>query len=79
MTNITARIDECKLSQLDKLDVLIAAAQRARIAAEHGLLFADRRGLALVNAMFDLTDCDDLYDLAQQVAIECGDYREAAE
>jgi hypothetical protein len=70
-----------KLSQLDKLDALIAAAQRARIAAEHNLLFADRRGLALLNAIFDLVEVEGVYDLARDVEreVRCPDETERSE
>jgi hypothetical protein len=56
--------------QADKLQALIRAARDGRAAAERGLLFASRPGLALVNAAFDLFECDALYDLAGDVARE---------
>lgn len=42
------------MTQLEKLDNLIRAAERCRVAAEHNLIFASRNGVALINAMHDL-------------------------
>jgi hypothetical protein len=67
--NAPARIN----TQLIKLDALIDAASAARSAANMELLFASRSGKRLVNAAFDLFECDELYDLAQQVAREIGE------
>jgi len=53
--------------QAHKLDALIRAAGAGRRAAEKGHLFCSRPGLALVNAAFDLFECDALYDLADDV------------
>lgn len=55
-----------------RLENLIRAATSARPAAEAGLLFASRPGHALVNAAFDLFECDDLYRLRQDVEHELG-------
>lgn len=60
------------MTQLEKLDNLIRAAERCRVAAEHNLIFASRSGVALLNAMHDLTEVDGLYDLEQEARRECG-------
>jgi len=57
-------------SQAHKLQTLISAATASRGAAMRGLLFCSRPGLALINAAFDLFECDGLYDLAGDVARE---------
>ena len=57
-------------AQAVKLDALLRAAAAGRSAAERGRLFCSRSGLALVNAAFDLFECDGLYDLAGDVAHE---------
>ena len=62
--------------QLRKLDALIAAAQAARSQASRENLFASYEGKALVNAAFDLFECDDLYKLKQDVAHELGEDEE---
>ena len=56
--------------QARKLDQLIRAASCGHAAAERGLLFCSGPGLALVNAAFDLFECDALYDLAADVSRE---------
>ncbi|MDB5698792.1 MAG: hypothetical protein JWN69_1596 [Alphaproteobacteria bacterium] len=53
--------------QAEKLDTLVSAACSARRDAIRGMLFCSRSGLALVNAAFDLFECDALYDLASDV------------
>ena len=58
--------------QSGKLDDLIRAAGAGKLAAETGLLFASRAGLALVNAAFDLFECDGLYDLADGIRRDLG-------
>jgi hypothetical protein len=58
--------------QLGRLDGLIRAANAARPAARRGLLFASRSGRALVNAAFDLFECDGLYRLGEDVDHELG-------
>ena len=63
-------MDLARHPQAHKLDLLIRAAGAGRDAARHGLLFASPPGLALVNAAFDLFECDALYDLAADVAHE---------
>jgi hypothetical protein len=55
-----------------RLEALIAAAGAARSAAGCGSLFASHAGRALVNAAFDLFECDGLYDLAGDVEHELG-------
>ncbi|RYF11830.1 MAG: hypothetical protein EOO77_18585 [Oxalobacteraceae bacterium] len=52
---------------LDQLDAVIAKALNARDAAAAGNLFDSNEGFALVNAMHDLTGCDDLYVLASDI------------
>ena len=63
-------------SQTAKLDALIAAAIAARPDAAVGLLFASQGGKALVNAAFDLFECDDLYRLASDVSHDMGEVEE---
>jgi hypothetical protein len=58
--------------QASRLDVLIRAAAAARPAAERDLLFVSHGGCALVNAAFDLFECDELYRLKQDVEHELG-------
>lgn len=56
--------------QLGQIDALVRAALQCRPSARNGLAFASRPGLALVNAIYDLTGVDALYDLAADVAFE---------
>ena len=58
--------------QSGKLDDLIRAAGAGKLAAETGLLVASRAGLALVNAAFELFECDGLYDLADGIRRDLG-------
>jgi hypothetical protein len=58
--------------QAAKLQALIRAATASRPVAERGLIFCSRPGLALVNAAFDLFECDGLYDITVDVAREIG-------
>jgi hypothetical protein len=53
-----------------RLEALIRAADQARPEAKRGLLFASPPGRALVNAAFDLFECDALYWLGQDVEHE---------
>lgn len=53
--------------QAEKLDTLISAAALARRDAGRGMLFCSPCGLALVNAAFDLFECDALYDIAADI------------
>ena len=57
-------------TQTLRLDALIRAADGARPDARRGMLFASASGRALVNAAFDLFECDDLYRLGQDVGHE---------
>lgn len=57
-------------AQAMKLEDLIRTAAAGRMQAERGTLFCSRAGLALVNAAFELFECDALYDLACDVARE---------
>lgn len=59
--------------QIIKLNAMIAQALAAQSQATKGMLFASPEGRALVNAMFDLTECNELYELADQVSAEIGD------
>lgn len=59
-------------AQACKLDGLIRAAEAGRCSATRGALFCSDAGLALVNAAFDLFECDALYDLGCDVAQELG-------
>jgi hypothetical protein len=58
--------------QSARLEALIVAADASRPAAARGALFASPAGHALVNAAFDLFECDDLYSLGCDVAHELG-------
>ena len=58
--------------QAVKLADLIRTATAGCGQAERGKLFCSRAGLALVNAAFELFECDALYDLACDVAREVG-------
>jgi hypothetical protein len=58
--------------QAEKLDTLISAAALARRDAGRGMLFCSPGGLALVNAAFDLFECDALYDIAADIRGELG-------
>lgn len=60
------------IRQAERLEGLIRAAAAARGAAGRGLLFASHSGHALVNAAFDLFECDGLYALGEDVAHELG-------
>lgn len=55
-----------------KLEAAITALGRCRAAADRGNLFASNEGLAMVNALYDLTEVDALYDFAQDFAHEFG-------
>ena len=59
-------------AQSRRLEAVIGAAKAARSSAGRGLLFASAAGHALVNAAFDLFECDDLYRLRQDVEQELG-------
>ena len=59
--------------QTARLESLIRAADDARPAAACGLLFASHAGKALVNAAFDLFECDELYRLVGDVEHELGE------
>ena len=58
--------------QASKLADLVHAATAGRAQAERGMLFCSRAGVALINAAFELFECDGLYDLACDVAREAG-------
>jgi hypothetical protein len=58
--------------QAQKLDTLISAAALARRDSARGMLFCSPCGLALVNAAFDLFECDALYDIAADIRSELG-------
>ncbi len=60
------------MSQLDNLDALIRTAMRARMDARNGNLFVSRAGFALINALHDLTEIKEVYDLAGDVAMQAG-------
>ena len=65
-------MDSMAHPQFGKLTDLINAANAGSIQAARGTLFCSRAGLALVNAAFELFECDGLYDLACDVAREVG-------
>ena len=56
--------------QTSRLDALVRSAAAARPAAICGELFSSRAGHALVNAAFDLFECEGLYALREDVAHE---------
>ena len=58
--------------QSARLADLIRTANAGSRQAERGALFCSHAGLALVNAAFELFECDALYDLACDVAREVG-------
>lgn len=58
--------------QLLKLEALRAACDRGLFAAQRGDLFATTPGLALLNAIHDLTECDAIYDMAADCVREFG-------
>lgn len=66
------RMESLANPQAAKLAALVRAAAAGEPQAERGYLFCSRAGLALVNAAFDLFECDGLYDLACDVAREAG-------
>ena len=60
-------------NQLEKLENLIRAAEACRPAASVDQVFGSRRGLALINAAFELFECDELYTLARDIERDvCG-------
>lgn len=65
------------MNQLAHLEALIVAAEKARTAAARGDLFVSIEGVRLVNAMHDLTEVDALYDLADDIAVQIDEPREA--
>ena len=64
--------DDRATKQLRKLEAVIGAAFAAMPEASRGMLFASAAGKAFVNSLFDLTECDDLYRLAQDINHELG-------
>ena len=68
------------LSQLQRLHALriVLNNPQTEAAASVNVLFASRAGAALVNAAFDLFECDELYDLARDVEREVCAQRSAA-
>ena len=65
-------MDSSAHGQAGRLADLIRTATAARPLAAREALFCSRDGLALVNAAFELFECDALYDLAWDVAREAG-------
>jgi hypothetical protein len=65
-------MDTIPLAQAAKLADLIRAARAGSAQAERGMLFSSGPGIALVNAAFELFECDGLYDLTLDVAREAG-------
>lgn len=55
-----------------ELEALIAAATKARDAADRDHLFESHSGRALVNAIYDLIEVDAVYDLANEIGRELG-------
>jgi hypothetical protein len=58
--------------QSARLHRLIRAARAGGADAAAGRLFAGTAGLALIDAAFDLFECDALYELARDVRSELG-------
>jgi hypothetical protein len=65
------------MNQLAHLEAVIDAAEKARAAAQRGDLFVSIEGMRLVNAIHDLTEVDALYDLADDIAAQIDEPREA--
>lgn len=65
------------MNQLAHLEAVIDAAEKARAAAQRGDLFVSIEGMRLVNAIHDLTEVDALYDLADDIAVQIDEPREA--
>lgn len=65
-------MDSGSHAQAARLAELIRTATAGGPQAELGTLFCSSAGLALVNAAFELFECDALYDLARDVAREVG-------
>ena len=72
------QIDAVVAPQLEKLDTLIRTATAAREQARQGNLFASIEGVCFLNAIYDLTEVDAVYDFADDVRRECGLFGEAA-
>lgn len=65
-------------TQLEKLDTLIRTATAAREQARREMLFASVEGVCLLNALYDLTEIDAVYDFTDDVRRECGLFAELA-
>ena len=65
-------MDPAAHPQAAKLADLVRAASAGSSQAARGTLFCSRAGLALVNAAFELFECNALYDLSCDVAREIG-------
>lgn len=79
MTHVIAERDTVQAaSQIEKLEAVIAAAQSARHAAARNLLLASRAGVALLDAIHDLTEVDGVFDFAadvrREVCMDCDDW-----
>ena len=72
MSVVWEGVDSIGHPQAAKLADLIRAATAGSPQAARGTLFGSRAGLALVNAAFELFECDALYDLSCDVAREIG-------
>jgi hypothetical protein len=65
-------MDSTTHPQVAKLADLIRTARAGSAQAQRGMLFCSQAGLALVNAAFELFECDALYELGWDVAREVG-------
>jgi hypothetical protein len=66
-------VDRFSDPQLGRVDELISALQAARLDASRGNFFASHAGKAAVNAMFELTEIDALYDKVRDISFEIGE------
>jgi len=67
---VMSALTRIESKQHQQLEALIAAANKALPYAATGDLFGSRAGIALVNAMHDLTGCDELYRWAGDLCHE---------
>ncbi|HYI40030.1 MAG TPA: hypothetical protein VE053_06900 [Allosphingosinicella sp.] len=59
--------------QLALVDATISALQASRLDASRGNFRVSRSGQAAINAMYDLTEVDELYEVARGISFEIGE------
>lgn len=59
-------------SQLEKLVAVSRAIEGAMHDAGKGDLWVSRSGAVLANALYDLTQCDELYEMQRHAEFTCG-------